>query len=169
MSDVDWVILACIAISAFLSFLRGFMREALSLVTWLAAILITLIFTSRFATVLPLEQVQSPLAKATISAVILFAGTLVAGSLVNWLLTQLISSDTRGFTDRLIGIIFGVFRGALLVTLLVLVANLAPELKNERWWQNSTLLPRFQHAAGFLHSRLPASIAQHFDLNEAGI
>lgn len=168
MSEVDWVILACIAVSALLSFLRGFLREALSLGTWIAAVLITLMFSSRFATLLPLDAVQSPLAKATISAVVLFIGTLIVGSLISWLLAQLVSRDTRGFTDRIIGLVFGVCRGALLVTLVVLAAQLVPDLKREQWWQRSDLLPRFQHAAAFLHSRLPPSIAQHFDIQPGG-
>jgi len=167
VSEVDLIILVCIAISAFISFLRGFLREALSLGTWIVAIVVTLVFTSRFATYLPLDAVESPLARASISALVLFVGALVTGSLTSWIITHLIAKESRGFTDRLIGVVFGVFRGALLVSLLVLAANLVPDLKREQWWQESTLLPRFQNAAAFLHSRMPPSIAQYLDIDKA--
>ncbi|NND92711.1 MAG: CvpA family protein [Granulosicoccus sp.] len=163
MSEIDLVILAIIAISALISFMRGFFREAMSLGTWLAAILITLMFTSRFAILLPLDTVESPQARATISALTLFVGTLLIGNLINWMFARIMARTTLGLADRAVGVGFGAVRGAIIVTLLVLGANLVPELKQETWWKNSTLLPRFQQAAQFVHAQMPDGIGQHFD------
>lgn len=163
MSEVDLVILAVIAISALISFMRGFFREAMSLGTWLAAVLITLMFTSRFAVLLPMETVESPQARATISALALFVGTLLLGNLITWMIGRIMASVSLGLADRSVGVVFGVARGAVIVSLLVLGANLIPELKQEVWWQQSLLLPRFQKVAAFIHAQLPDGIGQHFD------
>lgn len=168
MSEVDIAILAVIAISALISFLRGFFREAMSLGTWLAAILFTLFFTSRFAVLLPMNSVESPQARATISAVILFFGTLLVGNLASWMLGKVVASSRLGIADRAIGTVFGVIRGAVIIVLLLLAANLVPELKQERWWRDSLLVPRFQTVAQSIHARLPEDIGQHFDFTPTG-
>lgn len=169
MSDVDFVILAVVAISALISFMRGFVREALSLGTWLAAILITLMFTSRIAILLPLDSVESPQARATVSAFTLFVGTLLLGNLINWMVRRILGQKTLGMADRAVGAVFGTLRGALMVTLLILGAHLVPELKQESWWRDSSLVPRFQKMARFVHVQLPDGIGQHFDFTSTGL
>lgn len=168
MSEVDILILAVMVISALFSCLRGFMREAMSVGTWLAALLITLTFTSRFATLLPIESVQSPQARATVSAVILFIGTLVVGNLINWIFGKILAHSHLSLSDRAAGAIFGVVRGAIIVTLMVLAANLLPELKQEAWWGESSMLPVFQNTAAFIHEQLPANVGQHFNFTTTG-
>ncbi|MFK7852671.1 MAG: CvpA family protein [Granulosicoccus sp.] len=168
MSEVDLAILAIIAISALISFIRGFFREAMSLGTWLAAVLITLVYTSRFAILLPMDSVESPQARAAISASTLFVGTMIVGSLINWLFERVMARSTLGKADRLVGVAFGVIRGAIIVSLLVLAGNLVPALKQEAWWQDSLLMPRFQSVAKFVHAQLPSSIGQHFDFTAIG-
>lgn len=163
VSEVDFVILGIFALSALISLMRGFFREAMSLSIWLGAVVITLVYTSRFATLLPIDRVDSQQARTTISALVLFAGTILVGNLINWMLNRIKTRKSLSLTDRVIGVAFGLLRGVVIVTLLVLAANLVPELKQEPWWGNSTLLPRIQELAQFVHARLPESIGQHFD------
>jgi len=168
VSEVDLVILAVILFSVVISFMRGFRREAMSLATWIAAIAITLVFTSRFSVLLPIDTVQSPQARATISALSLFIGTLFMGNLINWVFERIISKSAIGNVDRAIGVVFGVLRGIIIVSLLVLAANLVPELRQEGWWRDSSALPKFQDIAESIHKRLPDGIAQHFDFTPIG-
>lgn len=143
-------------------------REALSLAVWLGAILITLYYSSRFASLLPIDEVQSPMARASISGVILFMGTMFVGGILKWFLARILASSTLGFVDRVGGVVFGALRGATVVALLVLAANLSPELKREAWWQSSSLIPHFQGVARFIHARLPDTLGQHFDITQPG-
>ncbi len=163
VSEFDLVILGIFALSALISFMRGFFREAMSLAIWGGAVIITLAYTDRFATLLAIERVESQQARATISAVVLFAGTLLAGNLINWVLGRIMARKTLSIADRVIGVIFGMVRGLIIVTLLVMAGNLVPELKQEPWWTESTLLPKIQPMAQFVHARLPEEIGQHFD------
>ncbi len=167
MSGIDLIIVAVIVISAIISGFRGFVKEAVSLIVWIAAIVITLLLTSRFATLLPKETIDSPVARLGISAVVLFLGSMLIGSLINWLVQRMISSTRLSKVDRLVGTGFGIVRGAVIVALVVLLANLVPSLKAETWWRESRLLPPLQSIAKLIHTQLPQEVAQHFDFTPA--
>lgn len=169
MSEVDWVILAVVAVSALVSFMRGFFKEAVSLATWMSAIFITLMFTSRFASLLPRDTFESPTARYTVSALVLFFGTMFIGGLINYLFRKAVGPTTLGPTDRLLGIVFGAARGALIVAMIVLLSNLVPTMKQEVWWRESALLPKFQQAAIVIHQQLPAELAGYFDFTTPGV
>lgn len=166
MSTVDVVILGVIGLSAVLGFWRGIISSVVSLLTWSGAIFITLLFSNRFAAVLPIDAVESPLARATISALVLFFGTLFIGILISRVVGKIFPRSSLGIYNRGLGVVFGLVRGVVLVVLLVLAGNLAPELKQETWWSKSRLLPNIQKVAQRLHKRLPESIGQHFDFNK---
>ncbi len=167
-SGIDICILLLILISVIISAIRGFFREALSLATWVAAILITLMFTSRFATLLPRNSIESPEARFAISALVLFIGCLLLGGLINYLFLKIrVPGKGKDWTDFWLGIVFGTLRGIVIVALLVLLANLNSSFKQENWWRTSLFIPPFQRAAFFLHAQLPTELAQHFDFSAA--
>ena len=88
--------------------------------------------------------------------------TLTVGGLVNYLIVQLVERTGMSGTDRLIGVFFGLARGALLVAILVLLAGLTP-FPDEPWWQSSRLIPHFQQLALWLQSLLPNDLADKFN------
>jgi membrane protein required for colicin V production len=163
VSIVDLVILGFVLLSTVMGFKNGIIRSIFSVCAWLAAVFVTLRFSNRFVTVLPIDSVESPLARATISALILFFGTLIIAVTMRWFVERIFPRDAIRLRNRFAGSVFGFLRGMLLVSLVVLGANLVPELKQESWWDGSRLLPRFQKVAKSLHKRLPESIGQHFD------
>ena len=162
-TEIDIAILVVILLSAVVSFIRGFFKEVVSFTTWVLAIAITLLFTNRFSTLLPREWVESPEARLGISALALFLGTMMIGSVIGWLLHKAMPSTIGGRKDRIVGILFGVLRGGIIITLLVLSANLVPTIKHENWWTRSMTLPFFQGAARMVHSRMSRELAQHFE------
>ncbi len=166
-SGIDICILLLIAISIAISAIRGFFKEAVNLLTWLSAILITLMFTSRFASLLPKDTIESPEARYAISAIGLFIGSLIVGGLINYLFQKILSSSNTGRLDMWLGVGFGAARGIVIVTLLVLLANLNPLFKQENWWRQSAFIPPVQRAAKFIHAQLPTELAQHFDFSSA--
>ncbi len=166
-SGIDLFILVLIAVSVAISAIRGFFKEAVSLATWVAAVLITLMFTSRFASLLPRDTIESPQARYAISALLLFFGSMILGSLINYLFQKILKASDRSKLDMWLGIGFGAARGVVIVTLLVLLANLIPTFKQESWWRQSAFLPPVQRAAQFIHAQLPRELAQHFDFSAA--
>ncbi len=166
-SGIDVLILLLIAVSVAISVIRGFFKEAVSLATWLAAVLITLMFTSRFASLLPRDTIESPQARYAISALILFFGSMILGGVINYLFQKILNSSEKGVLDMWLGVGFGALRGVVIVTLLVLMSNLIPAFKTEVWWRQSAFIPPVQKAAQFIHAQLPRELAKHFDFSPA--
>jgi len=163
MTGADIVILVIIGISALLSLVRGFIKEALSLVTWVAAFWVSLAFTDRAADLLA-NWVSLPSARAALAFAGLFVTVLLLGGLVNYLIGQLVRKTGLSGTDRMLGMVFGVVRGAMVVAVLVLLAGLTA-VPQDPWWQDSSLLPHFERIALWLRDFLPPDVAAdvHFD------
>lgn len=163
MSIVDAIILTVLVISVLVSFVRGFFREFMSLATWVVAVLVTLFLSRQFATLLPRDTIESVTARLSISAITLFIGCLLIGALINFLFQKLNDSKEIGWVNRLLGIVFGLGRGVIIVSMVVLGAHLFPGMQQEVWWQQSRLLPNFDKVAQSIHKGLPQELADHFD------
>lgn len=137
----DWVILVVVLVSALISVLRGFVREALSLLVWLAAFVVAFFFSDRLAPLLA-GAVELPSLRYLSAFAILFVITLVVGSLLGYLIGQLVRITGLSAVDRLLGMMFGICRGVLICLLvLMFVPKLAP-VQQDPWWQQSRLIPR---------------------------
>ncbi|OOZ40825.1 colicin V production CvpA [Solemya pervernicosa gill symbiont] len=157
---IDYVILTIVAISMVISVSRGFVREALSLVIWIAAFWIALTFSNDLA--LRLEgMIDTPSARMIAAFAILFLATLIVGGLTNFLIGQLVKKTGLGGTDRAVGMLFGIARGVLIVAIIVVFAGLTP-LPQDPWWGESTFLVHFQRMAIWMISFLPAEYAGNF-------
>src|SRR5690606_3406086 len=75
---VDWVILAIVFISSMISLMRGFVREALSLVSWIAAFIVARMFHPNMQTLLA-DTISVPSVRFIAAFLILFVATLVVG------------------------------------------------------------------------------------------
>ncbi len=157
---VDYVILGIIGLSAVISLIRGFMREALSLAAWVLAFWVAWSFFRQLA--LQLDWFTVPSVRLAAAFLILFLTTLILGALVNYLVGQLVDKTGLSGTDRMIGILFGAARGAILVAILVLLAGLTP-FPNDPWWKESQLIGYFQELALWLRQLLPADIGEKFN------
>jgi membrane protein required for colicin V production len=157
---VDYVIIGIIGLSSLVSLFRGFVREAFSLAAWILAFWVSWTFFRDLAG--HLEQwltVQSMRMGAAFA--ILFLVTIILGSIVNYLVGQLVDKSGLSGTDRMIGIFFGAARGALLVVVMVWLAGFTP-FPNDQWWQESLLIKYFQDLALWLKDLLPPDIASKF-------
>lgn len=164
MTGIDVIIVVALVVSAVISFFRGFYREFMSLTVWVLAIFITLAFSSNFASLLP-DSIESPQARLGVSACILFFGTLLVGSLATFLMMKILASRRSGKFDRIAGIVFGLARGVVIVTGLVLLANLTPSIKQDLWWRESAILPGVQEIAKSVHKKMPNDLAAHFSFS----
>jgi len=138
---VDWAIIAVITVSSLISLKRGFVKEALSLLTWIIAGVVAWTFGGALSQHLT-EFIEMPSARVIAACAILFIATLMVGALVNFLIGELVRVTGLDSTDRLLGMVFGAARGALLVVVLVGLLSLAP-VQQDPWWQQSSLLPHF--------------------------
>lgn len=153
---VDLFIIAVIALSVIISLVRGFVREALSLVGWGLAIWVALNFANALSVQLQ-AYIAQPLMRLGAAYAILFIVTLILAALINFLVSLFVKKTGLSGTDRMLGVIFGFGRGVLLVSLLLLLGRLTP-LSEVRVWQQSMLVPTFQPIEGWLTGFLPKNI-----------
>jgi len=140
MNLADGIILFIIAASALISVRRGFTREAFSLLTWVAAFIVARLFSPALDVLLA-DSIETPSVRLAVAFGLLFIVTLVVGALINHLLGELIRVTGLSGTDRLLGMVFGALRGALVVVVLVgLGHHLFAE---DAWWRESLLVPHF--------------------------
>jgi membrane protein required for colicin V production len=156
----DYTIVGIVLISVLVSLMRGFVREALSLVTWIAAFWIAFTFYGTLDAMLT-KDVHSQTVRTAIAFGSLFLITLILGALVNYLIGQLVDRTGLSGTDRVLGMLFGFARGMLLVAILLLLARLTP-MPSELWWKQSVLVPQFYPIETWLHDFLPQSVADKF-------
>jgi membrane protein required for colicin V production len=139
MAPVDYLIISVCLVSAGIGFARGLAKEALALLTLLAAIWLAW----RFAFVVSpyLESWLSDSEVRTWAArFAVFVFVMLVGAVTAWLARALIKQTGLTGLDRLLGAAFGLVRGGVLVGLGVIALEFSG-LDQDSWWQNSQLKP----------------------------
>lgn len=160
MNWADYAILAIIGISALISITRGFMSEALSLFGWILAFWLALTFMDALAAQL-VPWISVPSVRLGIGFAVLLVATILLTALVNRLVNQLVIRTGLSGTDRVLGIVFGIVRGIVVVTICILLAGLTA-FPRDPWWQESLLISRhFQDFAIQIRGFLPPELAMY--------
>lgn len=139
MSVIDYVLIVLVAVSIFIGFVRGFVREAVSLAAWAVAIWVALRYSWILEPWLGRFD-EAPSLQLWLARGILFVAVLIAGAIVNYVLGLLVRGTGLSGTDRMLGMLFGFGRGVLVVGVLVIAGQFAG-MSEDPWWQDSRLLP----------------------------
>jgi membrane protein required for colicin V production len=160
VNPLDLGVLAIIAVSAVFAFARGVVREALSIVAWVGAVLVALYgFNPVYAIVVPL--VTTPLLADLVAGLGLFLVALVILVAVTSSIARRVQRSALSPIDRTLGFIFGLVRGAVIVSLAWLVLDVAVPM-NERplWIRDAKSAPYLAQGADMLSHVLPPSLRQ---------
>jgi membrane protein required for colicin V production len=132
MTSVDLVVLGVMFLSGMIAFMRGFVREVLSIGAWVGAAAVSLTCLSL---VRPLIEpyVPSPEWTDPVGYVALFLVALILFSLVAKSIAHAVRSSSIGGIDRSLGLVFGLARGAALAIVAYIVACMA--IPPEHWPQ----------------------------------
>ncbi|KAA3649087.1 MAG: CvpA family protein [Proteobacteria bacterium] len=160
MNWFDFTILAILLVSVVVSLFRGLIREVMSLIIWVAAFWLAWHYVDVGADWLQ-AYIELPSARHLIAFVALFLLALIVGGLINFLLGKIIAGTGLTGTDRFFGMFFGLLRGAVAVTAMVLFLQATP-LSKDPWWQQSTLQPHFSQLADWVKARMPEDIGAYF-------
>lgn len=160
MNNIDYGIIAAIGISVLMGILRGFVREAMSLVTWITAIIVAVLYSepvSVYFTAISLAPVRLLLA-----FILLVLLTLIIGGLISHLVSKLMQSTGFSVTDRIMGSLFGFARGAVIVAMVILVGSSSSSVTATPLWKNSFLIPTIQPIADWVKAKFPEEWSKLF-------
>jgi membrane protein required for colicin V production len=162
LNGVDYAIIVVLVLSVIISLIRGFVREVISLLTWIAAFWVAFRFAPAFTGVIAkyisTQSLQQPAAFA-----ILFIVTLIVGAIFNYVVGLFVDKTGLSGTDRMLGLVFGVARGILLVAALLLSAALLTKMPEASWWKTSRLIPQFKPVEIWIKGFVPESFTKQFE------
>jgi membrane protein required for colicin V production len=150
---IDWSVLSILGFSILISLIRGFIREAISLATWILAIWVAYKYGHDFAQNM-LTMVTSDQARDWIGAAILFFGILILGALLSFVVSRFVFFTGLSAVDRILGMAFGFTRGVLLLGVLILIGQVTQFDKNTSWTASQTI-PQFSVLTEWLKSFVP--------------
>jgi membrane protein required for colicin V production len=165
MNWFDLTIISILIVSVVVSLFRGLIREVLSLLIWVGAFWLAWTFVDDGASMLS-NVIELPSARALIAFVGLFLAALIVGGIINYLVGQMISKTGLSSTDRFFGAFFGLGRGIIAVTAMVLFLQATP-FTQDPWWSESRLQPQFSKLADWVKSKMPEDLAGYLTFIDA--
>ncbi len=156
MPIADIVIAIAVAISVVIGFARGFVKEAISIASLLIAIWAALHFGPRVGTIAD-GWISSPDLQKWFGWLLVFVVILTVGGLIGWGVSKLVRLSILSGTDRVLGMLFGFCRGAVLVGVAVMGGQFAG-FDNDNWWRRSHLIPYAEFVADWIRVMAPKGI-----------
>ena len=158
MTLFDLVVVIIVGLSVLLSLIRGLVREVLALAAWVVAFLAANVAAGEVAPWMP-EALPSDELRMLAGFVCVFVVVLVAMSVLAILVSRLVKSAGLGVEDRLLGGVFGLARGVMVVMIMVLLAGLT-SLPRQAVWRNAVLSDPLELFAIRIKVWLPADLAK---------
>ena len=140
MTPVDYILAATVLLSVLFGVVRGFLRESVALLGWLVGLWLAWRYSYLLLPYLGGNLAGTDLQEWVARALVLLV-TVIASWLLGAMLSYLVqrSGLTLG-VDRLLGGLFGLVRGAVIVGFAVMLGE-AAQLNTEAWWQASKGMP----------------------------
>jgi len=161
MNWADYCIVSVLTLSVLMGLWRGFIVEVMALVCWGLAFWAAYLFgdglAEKFSNSITLVSVRLLLGYA-----LCFIVVLIAGSILTFFLRKLVASSGLSGSDRMLGMLFGLGRGFVLVMVTVLLLGFTA-FPRDPWWRESQLMPTFQASAEWLSARLPSEVVKYLD------
>lgn len=151
MNGADYLILGVLLLSMLLGVIRGFVREAIGVISWLGGLWLAWRYAHVVEPLLAGRVGDAPVSTWAARALIVL-GVLVVGWILAGILGYMLRhSGLSIMVDRLLGVVIGFVRGAVVVAVFVLLGEFV-QLTETGWWKSSRLMPYASEAAGWLQS-----------------
>ena len=158
VSAVDWMLVAVLALSTLMGLWRGLVQEVLSLMGWITAFWVAQMQAPQVARWLPMSG-SSDMLRYAAGFVVAFVAVLVLTALVSWLLRKFLSAVGLGPLDRLLGGVFGLTRGVVLLLAVTVVVAMTP-MGESLAWREARGTPWLTQGVHGLKPLLPAEFGK---------
>jgi membrane protein required for colicin V production len=152
----DYLVLFVLACSIIISTLRGLVREVLSLLGWIVALVIANAYGADLAQWLP-DAIPGNAMRLIIGFLVLFIGVRLLMALLNMAVDGLIKASGLSVVDRGLGGLFGLARGLVIVLAAVMVCGMTA-IPQQPFWKNALLSPLAETAARTAKPFLPGKL-----------
>ena len=156
MPIIDILIAVALIISIGIGIWRGLIKEAISIAALLFAIWAALYFGPSVGDV-SRSWISSDELQMWFGRILVFAVILSIGGLLSWGISKLVRLSVLSGMDRLLGGLFGVVRGIILVSLLIIGGQCAG-FDNDDWWEDSKLSPHLQVVSDWIKVMAPVGL-----------
>jgi membrane protein required for colicin V production len=156
---LDWTLAGVVSMSVVTAFAKGFTRELISLAAVLAGLVVATIWYEKSSLWFE-DLAHSHRIALGLGFLALFLGTLLVGLLVSLLARKLINTAGLQGIDRLLGAGFGLIRGVLVDSVLIM-ALVAFAIKPEAI-QGSVLAPYVTNGARAIAIAMPGGLKTQF-------
>lgn len=153
---VDFTIIGIILFSIIISLFRGFLREAVSLIVWVAAAVVAFKFVDPVQVHL-IPWIASDSVRYATTLIGLFLSVFIIGIFLNMLVHVLVNKSGLSVTDRLLGVFFGAARGLLIVSVLLMFLSVG-NIQDGSELARSQLVPDFKPMITWLNQFLPQQL-----------
>jgi membrane protein required for colicin V production len=154
----DYVVFGVMAASLLVGGLRGVVSEMLGLIAWVAAFIAARTWATPAGDLL-MAGLDDLLWRQLLGFAAVFIAVLLLFAMVRWLMTLLLKAVGLRPLDRVLGALFGVARGMLVVLALVLLGGLSP-LPREQWWRQAMFAAPLETMVLSARPWLPAELAK---------
>ena len=155
----DFVILGIVGFSGVLGLMRGFIKELISLVGFVASIWIGYNFSKQISEKWLTAFPGGETGQLIIAFILLFISSLIIAKLIANSLVKVLSSAGLSFIDRFLGTLFGLFRGALIVVAMSTLVALT-DIPKSNEWKDALTRPLVETTVGFMKNLLPDNWVQ---------
>ncbi len=156
MTSIDYAAIGIMLLSLLLGLWRGLTYELLSLLGWPLAFLMSWQLAGKVEALLPVGEANARMALAYI---LVFIATLLLWAMLVWLFTQLIKAAGLGGMDSLLGGLFGLLRGVIVIVVLVLLAGMT-NIPKQAFWRHAKFSRTAEQAALLAKPLLPDNVAR---------
>lgn len=159
---LDYVILAIAGMSALMGMIRGFFREAIGLTAWIVILWVSFANFDKLAPYLKV-YIGNEMLRFSIAFTLLFIVIFITVTLVSAFIVKLFKNTGFSPSDKIFGLLFGIGRGVLLVSVLLLAAGLT-KMPQTTGWEDSVLVPKFNPIIQVLYNLLPETVADEIHI-----
>lgn len=152
----DLIVAGVVAASAILAFMHGFVREVLSIATWVGAGVIA-VAGYPMARELAGAYIPSPLVADIAAGALLFVGAFLILAIIARAVGRAFeSADGLGPINRSLGLLFGLMRGALVMSIAYLALSwTVPTRDHPSWIADAKTTPFLREFASVIEQILP--------------
>jgi len=155
----DYLVLFVLTASLIISLIRGLVKEMLSLAGWIVAFVVANAYGAALAALLP-EAIPGEVIRLMLAFIVLFIGVRLLMGLLSMAVGALIEAGGLTVADRLLGAIFGLGRGLVIVLAAVILCGMT-SIPQQDFWKHALLSPWAEDGARTVKPFLPSALAQH--------